>query len=158
MDLDELVLAYQMNRINITYMSGYVACLCFSRIKVYTCHLKLDLNLLDQNNGRDQPFVTSKEKGQKYRREIVSVNHLYINEGMIANFITFFQWFLFPIENIVDIVNPFKLWSNYRVTFTLLKYGWEKGKRKCWNFANNWSSVLFLFHLEREMCFALLPF
>lgn len=82
-------------------------------------------------------LLRQRKKGQKYRREIVSVNHLYINEGMIANFITFFQWFLFPIENIVDIVNPFKLWSNYRVTFTLLKYGWEKGKRKCWNFANN---------------------
>ena len=68
MDLDELVLAYQMNRINITYMSGarrgYVS-FCFSRIKVYTCHLKLDLNLFDQNNGRDQPFVTSKEKRAK---------------------------------------------------------------------------------------------
>ena len=115
--------------------------ICLTRTTVETNHL-----------------LRQRKKGQKYRREIVSVNHLYINEGMIANFITFFQWFLFPIENIVDIVNPFKLWSNYRVTFTLLKYGWEKGKRKCWNFANNWSSVLFLFHLEREMCFALLPF
>ena len=66
MDLDELLLAYQMNRINITTCRVlYVACLCFSRIKVYTCHLKLDLNLFDQNNGRDQPFVTSKEKRAK---------------------------------------------------------------------------------------------
>ena len=136
----------------------YYVSVRFSRIKVYTCHLKLDLNSFDQNNGRPTICYVKGKKGKSIRREIVSVNHLYINEGMIANFITFFQWFLFPIENIVDIVNPFKLWSNYRVTFTLLKYGWEKGKRKCWNFANNWSSVLFLFHLEREMCFALLPF
>ena len=72
MDLDELVLAYQMNHINITYMSGArLACngsmyhYVVLRIKVYSCHLKLDLNLFDQNNGRDQPFVTSKKKRAK---------------------------------------------------------------------------------------------
>ena len=67
MDLDELVLAYQMNNTKITYMCGASSVLrivMFSRIKVHTCHLKLDLNLFDQNNGRPTICYVKGKKGK----------------------------------------------------------------------------------------------